>query len=573
MRKRLLAVLLTLAVVLSTALTGCGGSTPTTDTSKPADTNAQQSTQDNTPKLDADQTVSCRGYDFKTLNISAESDAQTFTTYNQVFEGLMREVVDEKGDHVVVPALAKEMKISQDGLVYTFILRDAKWSDGQPITAKDFEFSWKRLIDPANAFDYGNFLSMVKNVPEYQAGNAKVEDVGIKALDDKTFEVTLGNVTPYFDKLMTFGCLVPQREDLVKAQGDQYGQDYKTAVYSGPFVISDYQKSSKIVYSKNPNYWDAANVKLEKAECPIVDEPATQVQLFQAKQIENLEGQSDFIAQLDANKDAGGYDHILGYNGGSYYIVFNTKNPVLANAKVRQAMTAAFDRQAYVDIVFKRNVPAYGFICPQLACGDKVFRNEIEEPVKKLVSDVKDPKALFIEGLKEMNMDPDPSKITLQVLNGPQSSLSSAQSQFIQDQFSSKIGIKLELIFSVDNPTYFQSRTKGEFDLCPGGWGADFNDVSNFFGIFKTGDGNNNGKWSNKEFDDLLDQGVKELDTAKRLEIYKKAEQILCADDPAIIMAYYGDLQIFRYKYVKGFMVPLFGGYYSLKNVYIQGKN
>jgi oligopeptide transport system substrate-binding protein len=105
------------------------------------------------------------------------------------------------------------------------------------------------------------------------------------------------------------------------------------------------------------------------------------------------------------------------------------------------------------------------------------------------------------------------------------------------------------------------------------GRGADFNDVSNFFGIFTTNDGNNNGKWSNKEFDDLLIQGVKELDSAKRLEIYKKAEQIMCADDPAIIMGYYGDLQTFRYKYVKGFMIPLFGGYYSLKYVYIQGRS
>lgn len=564
MRKnRLTALLLVLAMAITVALSGCGGTQPADNTTTAGGQTQQEQ------KLDADQTVRLIGYDYKSLDISAESDSNSFTTFCNVFEGLGRETVDESGAHKISLALAQDMKVSTDGLVYTFTLRDAKWSDGKPITAKDFEYSWKRLIDPEKAYDYGNFISMVKNVVEYQAGKAKIEDVGIKAKDDKTFEVTLAYPVPYFNQLIAFGCLSPQREDVVNSLGEAYGQSWDKIVYSGPFTISDYQKGSKIVYKKNPQYWDAANVKLETAECPIVNEQATIVQMFQAKQLDNIGASGDYLKQLRDQMDAGGFNNIQGPNSGTQYIAFNMKTPVFASAKTRQAMVACFDRQALLDTVYKRFVPAWGFICPQLACGDKEFRSVVPEPQKKLANDTKDPKALFIEGLKDMKMDPDPSKISLKFLVGMQTSVTSALAQFVQNQFQTKLGIKLELVFTPDNPTYFQERTKGNFDLCGGGWLADFNDVSNFFGIFNSKDGNNNGKYNNKQFDDLLDQGLKELDNAKRIEIYKQAEEIMCATDPAVIDTYYQDFQTFRYNYVKGLQLPLFGGLYSFRDCYI----
>lgn len=568
MRKHKLSlILLVLVMAVTIALTGCG--------SKPADnqqTSGSQS-QGQAAQLDADQTINIVGYDFKSLDASAESDVESFTTFNQVYEGLAREVVNADGTEQTILAGASKMDVSSDGLVYTFTIRDgAKWSDGKPVTAQDYEFSWKRLIDPNNAFDYETFLSMVKNVPEYQDGKASINDVGIKALDDKTFQVTLSTPTPYFEKMISFAGLVPEREDVFKALGQNYGQDYTKMVYNGPFVISDYQKGSKIEYTKNPNYWDAANVKLQKAEAPIVSEPATLIQMFQSKQLDMVGATGDYIAQLDANKDAGGYTHITGTNASSFYIIFNMKNPVFASAKVRQAMSAAFDRQAYLDTVFKRNVPSYGIVPTQILVGDQDYRKNITEPVKSLISSTTDPKALLVEGLKDMGMDTDPSKITLTLLSGPQTSLSSASNQFIQNQFESKLGIKVDIQYAVDSPTYFQSRTKGQFDLCTGGWGADYNDASSYFGIFQSTDGNNNGKYSDKQYDDLVAAAAKETDSAKRLDDYKQAEQILLVTDPAVITTYYQDLQTFKYNYVKGLAQPLFGGYYLLRDAYIQGK-
>lgn len=559
MRKhKLLALVLTLVMAASLILSGCN---------KPADTKQPTSpTQAAGEKLDADQTMSIVGYDYKSLDTTTESDAESFTTMMNVFEGLYREFPDG-----VKPAMASGVQVSADGLTYTFTLRDAKWSDGKPVTAKDFEYAWKRLIDPNNASDYGSFLNMVKNVPEYQAGKAKIEDVGIKAKDDKTFVVTLGTVTPYFVNLTPFSGLAPQREDVVKSLGDQYGQSWQKIVYNGPFTISNYQKGSVIEYSKNANYWDAANVKLTKATCPIIKEQATLIQMFQSKQLDQTGASGDYIAQLDSKKDAGGYDHVTGTDGGTYYGIFNMQNKVMANLKVRQAIIAAFDKQSFLDTVYKRHITSYAMVAPKILLGNDEFRTKAGNPQKDLMASIKDPKALMADGLKEAGVT-DLANFKIKLLFGQQTSTSSAQAQFIQNQLDSKLGVKSEIVYSVDSPAYFTARKNGQFDICLGGWGPDYNDVSTYFGLWMTGDANNNGKWSNKEFDQLVTAGAKELDNAKRFADYQKAEKILVADDPAVFTTFYSDLQTFRYKWLKGMFMPMFGGYYSLRDVYVVGR-
>lgn len=553
MRKnKLLSVLLMIALTATVALAGCGKS--------------QNPTTGNQDKIDADQTFRIVGYNFSSLDTAAESDAESFTTYSQVFEGLYRETPEGNK-----PALAEKTDVSADGLTYTFTIRDAKWSDDKPVTAKDFEFAWKRLIQPEH--DYCHFIDMVKGVPEFIAGTGKIEDVGITAKDDKTLVVTLSNPTPYFTALLAFSGLCPQREDIFTSLGDNYGQAWDKIAYNGPFTITEYAKDGKIVYTKNEKYWDAANIKLQKAECPIINEQATLIQMFQGKELDYTGASGDNIAMLDQGKEAGGYTHVTGTDGGSFYIIFNMQNPILKNVKVRQAMIAAFDKKAFLDTAFKRNIVSGGMVAPNISLGDKKYRELDGDmgPQIKFASSISDPKALMLEGLKEAGIT-DPSKVTLKLLMGQQSSLGSTIAQFTQQQFQSKLGIKIEIQFSADNPAYFDARTKGQFDLCQGGWGPDFNDVATYFGLWKTGDGNNNGKWSNAEFDKLVDEAATSSDNAKRLEDYTKAEQILVVDDPAYISTYYRDIQGFQYNYVKNLFLCTFSGYYILRDVYIQGR-
>lgn len=566
-KKKIVTAIVALLMVSSIALTGCSKKDePASD-----NTTGQTTTDDagKTADIDADQTINVPGYDFTSLDPSKDSDAESFTTLTNVYEGLMTEVLKD-GKAETVLAGATDMKVSDDKKVYTFTLRDEKWSDGKPVTASDYVFSWRRLADPATAADYMTFLGElgVVNGEEVAAGTKKPEELGVKAIDDKTFEVTLAQPNPYFEKAMGFKCLVPQREDLAKAQGDSYGTDFSKMVFNGPFVISDYQKGAKIVYTKNDKYWDASNVKLQTANAFIINEEATLVKMFQNKELDMTGATKDNLKMLKAKAQNGEYQLYQAADASVFYYIYNTKSKVLSNAKVRKALSLAYDKQQQIDTVWQRFVPAYGLVPDGIAVGDKIYRQESPEPLK----DVKDdPKALLKEGLSELGIS-DASKVKLVLLLGPTTSTGQAQSQYLQNQLKNNLGLNLEIKFSVDGPTYFSDRSKGNFDICAGGWGADYNDASSYFGVFLTGGGNNGGKYSNPEYDKLVKQAAIEQDSAQRIELYKQAEKLLLVDDAAVSPYFYKDVNSFRQNWLKGVYVTKFAGYYDLKGAYVQGK-
>ncbi|MBC2582766.1 peptide ABC transporter substrate-binding protein [Clostridium sp. DJ247] len=561
MKRKSIISLLLATLVLGSALVGCSSNKSIDSTQKTAET-----------KLDADQTANVLAFDHTSLDPSVVSDTETFTTMTNVYEGLMREKsVDGKVTNVL--AGAKKMDKSSDGLTYTFTLRDdAKWSDGQPVKAQDYVFSWRRLCDPKVSQDYLGFLEEigVKGAAEVAAGKADTSTLGVASKDDKTFVVTLAHPTPYFESALSFKGLLPQREDIVKKLGDQYGQDFKNMVYNGAFTVSDYQKGSKIVYKKNDNYWDAKNVKLTTVNGYINNESATVVKMFNAKQIDFLDYvvTGDDIKTLDKNKDAGGYQHTPSYDPSVYYFIYNTTNKYLSNAKVRLALSLSYDRQAQINTVWKKNYVAEGVVPSKIMVGDKDYRQTVNEPLK----DVKaDPKQLLKEGLAELGIS-DPSQVKLKLWMKPASAESTSQAQFIQNQWQNNLGIKIDIVYAPDNPSYFKSRTNHEFDICAGGWGADYNDVFSFFNLFTSNNGNNNGLYKNPEFDALVKKGMTDMDPAKRLDYFKQAEQILVAKDAAVSPNYYRSIDSFSYNYLKGVYVPLFGGYFDLKDAYISGK-
>ena len=545
-------------MLATSVLAGCASKTPapTPSTSTEA-------------KIDADQTLNIYGYDFTSLDTAKVSDAESITAIGNVFEGLVRET-SKDGKIVTELAEAKEIKKNADGTVYTITLKDGiQWSDGKPVTAKDYEYSWKKLCDPAISADYLTLLGdegMVKGASEFAAGTGKKEDVGVKAKDDKTLEVTLKQPNPYFESFLAFKLLAPQREDIDKALGEQYGQDFSKMVFNGPFVIAEYAKGSKLVFKKNEKYYDAKNVKLQTANAHIITEPATLVKMFEGKELDQVGATGDNIKKLDANKAAGGYEHITGFTSSTFYLIFNQNNGILKSPKVRLALSLGFDRQEHLDVVYKRFLPSLGLVPKQIMLGTDEFRTAVPEALKAVKDD---PKQLMADGLKDLGISPDQAKIKLWM--GPATSTSTAQAQYFQNKWKA-LGVTVEINHAVDSPTYFKERNKGNFDVCSGGWGADYNDVASYFNVFMPGNGNNATKYNNPKYAAAVANAGKELDAKKRLEYYKEAEKIITVDDPAFAPTYYQDVHSFRYNYVKGMYLPTFGGYYDLKNVYIQGK-
>jgi len=554
-KKIIAAVLTSLILSTSVMLAGCG-------TKKPVATP--------TDVKDAEQIINILGYDVKTLDPAQASDSDTFTAFQHVYEGLVREVV--KNDVVTTElAGAESFKTNADKTVYTFKLRDCKWSDGKAVTAGDYVFGWKRQADPKIASDYITFLDEigVKGAKEFSEEKGTADAVGVKAIDEKTLEVTLKQPTAYFESAIAFKGLVPGREDLAKAQGDKYGTDFKTMAYNGPFVIAEYQKGSKIVYKKNDKYWNAKDITITQCNANIIEEETTYVKMLEGKELDMCGASGDNLARLKQKADAKELSYVTGLDPSSFYLYLNCNRGVLKNAKVRQALTLAFNRQQYLDVVFKRFVPSFGIVPQAVAVGNKDYRKEVQEPLK---NNKEDAKKLMTEGLKELGIT-DPSKVELVFLNSKATSTSKASSEYTQKLYQDTFGIKLTIKYSVDSPTYFADRTKGNFDICSGGWGADYNDVNSFFACFLSDSQNNSGKYNSAEYDKLVKDAAKESDTAKRLQNYKKAEELLVVKDAGIIPTYYKDTHSFRQPYLKGMYLPKFGGLYDFTRAYVSGKN
>lgn len=564
--KKILTVMLTAMLISSSIfLGGCKKDTVTTPT-------------DTTGKLDADQTLNVVGVDFKTLDPALASDTDTFTTFTAVYEGLVREVMKD-GKVTTELAGAESMKTNADKTVYTFKLRDCKWSDGKAVTAQDYVFAWKRQADPASASDYMTYLAEigVKGADELLDAVAKdqkdkyaelVNNLGVKAIDDKTFEVTLKQPVAFFESAIAFKGLVPGREDLAKAQGDKYGSDYKTMAYNGPFIISDYQKGAKIVYKKNDTYWNKKEIHITTANAYIVEEPQTITKMFEDKELDMCGATGDDLAKLKAEATAKTCVYLPGMDVSSFYNYLNNQRPVMKNAKVRLALSLALNRQEYLDVVFKRNVPSWGAVPPGINVGNKDYRKEVAEPLKAVKDD---PKKIMTEGLKELGIT-DPSTVTFTLLNAKANSTRQASSEYIQKTVKDEFGINVKIIYTVDSPTYYDERSKGNFDICSGGWGSDYNDVNSFFACFLSNSQNNNGKYNDPDYDKLVNAAAKESDTTKRLKDYKEAEELLIVKDAAIVPTYYADIHNFQQNYLKGMYLQKFGGRYDFTRAYISGK-
>jgi oligopeptide transport system substrate-binding protein len=571
--KKKVSLIISMIMAMGIIFAGCGNNSSSSSNSGSASSNTAANKSDSqtstSEKLDKNQIINLEfGEDMASLNSTnmAESGANTIIMETQ--EMLVRM---EKG--TLKPAGAEEWKVSKDGLTWTFNLRDFNWSDGKKVTAQDYVYAVQKMLEPATACPNSTMFYCIKGAEEYNTNKGKVEDLAVKASDEKTLEISLNYPVPYFLQLMNFANMVPLRQDIYEACGETYGQDETKLVYSGPFVVEKWVKGSKIVLAKNDQYWDAEKVKLQKANINIVKEQPTKMKMFSSKNLDavtDVRGEYNGLLQEKADKNE--ITAFTGFSPGSSEIIFNTqdKTGFFTNPKIRLAFSLAIDRDTYVKNINKGNVAAYGWVPYALLCGsDKEYRKEVEGPLKKVLD--KDPKALYKEGLKELGLDENGEhEVTFLMANSNSNTRSTAE--YYQDQWEKKLGVKVKLDIASDNATFNKCVMNGQYQVCQSGWGADYNDPINFLEMFETGCGNNGPFFSNKKYDELIAQARKEIDNNKRLEIFKEAETILIAEEAAIAPITYSKKNSYVQNYVKGLELPAFGPKYELKNAYIAGK-
>jgi oligopeptide transport system substrate-binding protein len=473
-------------------------------------------------------------------NRGANSDVQSLDPHKtstveeaNILRDLFTGLVAQDADANLIPGAAESWTVSADGKVYTFKLRkDDVWSDGTPVTAGDFVFAWRRVVDPKTGSEYASMAFPVLNAEEINGGKAKPEDMGVKAIDDTTLEVTLKGPTPYFLEMLTHQAMYPVSEANVKKFGDDFVKA-GSLVSNGAFTLAENVPNDHIKLVKNPKFFDAANVKLDAVNYIPVEDRAAGVKRYQAGEIDSMNDMP--TEQLaDLKKQFGDQIHISPELG-TYYYIFKFKKSPWDNAKLRNAISMIIDREQLAEKVWQNSMlPGYSLVPP----GVKGYSARMMDYAEMAQLDREDAAKKL---LAELGISPDkPQKLEIRYNTSENHKNTAVAIQEMLKPF----GFDVSLVNTDGKTHYSYLEQHGDFDVARAGWIADYKDPATFLNLAKTGDGNNYGEYSNPEYDKLMDAASVESDPAKRMQQLSDAEAIMIKDLPLMPLLYYSNHNI-----------------------------
>ncbi|VEJ36237.1 Stage 0 sporulation protein KA [Aedoeadaptatus ivorii] len=448
------------------------------------------------------------------------------------FSGLMR--YNEKDE--LVPAQAESYDISEDGKTITFTLKDGlKWSNGDPLTAKDFEFAWKRVIDPELASDYSfQITTYVKGAEEYFNGEGSIDDVGIKALDDKTLQVELKSPTPYFLDITAFYTLYPVNEKVVSENPDWAKNPQGTEfVSNGAFKITEWNHNENIQLVKNENFFDADNVKLDGIYFDILEDDNTAYSKYEGGEYDVLIKPAPAVtAKAVQGKDP---ELQLAKEIGLYYYEFNTTKKPFNNPNVRKALSLALDRKTLVENITQGGeIPAEGIV--PFGLDDDAGKDFREANGNLITEDVAKAKELLEKGLKEENMTVEDLKNVTLSYNTDEGHKKIAQA--VQAMWKKNLGVEIN-VENMEFQVLLDNRSSGNFEIARAGWSGDYKDPNTMLDTFVSDNPQNDSKYANTEFDENLKKAAETGDQKVRMDSMKAAEKIMVEDMPIIPIYFY----------------------------------
>lgn len=456
-----------------------------------------------------------------TVDPGIAEDSTSGAVTRAIFEGLTRVGKDGK----IHEAAAESYTISADGKTYTFKIRPSKWSNGDPVTAHDFEYAWKRALNPETASTYAYQMYYLKGAEAYNKGTGNAEEVGVKAIDAQTLVVELTSPTPFFTELTAFYNYYPVNKKVVEAN-KHWANDPKTIVSNGPFQIETWKPEQQLILAKNQNYWDKASVKLDKIHFSMITDEAVALTMFENG---DLDWVGAPLSSLPIDIGNALEEPVIVNTqaiAGTYFYRFNTEQAPFNNAKIRKAFAYALDRQMMIESLWINSLPATSFVPPSMTLDeDGYFKDNDTETAKKLLQ----------EGMKEAGISSLPP-VTLYYNNSEGNRI---VAEVIHLQWKNNLGVDVQLENS-EWKKFLEGVDQGKYQIARAGWLADFNDPINFLEMFKDKDGGNNDTgWENPQYKELLNQSAKEQDPKKRKAILAKAEQILMDEMPIMPIYYY----------------------------------
>lgn len=490
------------------------------------------------------------------MNSMIRADAVSGIVFAHVMEGLLR--YDEHGE--IAPGLAERWQI--DGNHATFWIRqDARWSNGDPITARDFEFAWKTALTPSTGSVYSFIFYAIKNAEAANTGAMPIDSVGVHAVDDHTLEVELEQPIAYFDKLVAFQTFFPVPEKFYNATNGRYGADANELLYSGPFKMTSWVHGASLRMEKNPYYWNSDRIKLDAINAAyITSDSNTLLNLFKDGRIaivdltaEMLEGAMQQKWHLDRFMD-----------GSVFFIDFNFRpGRITSNYNLRKAMQLAQDGNELVDRVIKLPgyLPAKSLFPVWLRGVDKTFREEYEAPESPYNV------ALAREYLEKAKQELGVTRIPPLIMLSDTSPVATISGQYYQEVFKKNLG--LDLI--IDAQTFRQRLDKmdaGNFDIVLSGWGPDYNDPLTFGDLYASWNLNNRGRYSNPLYDEQVRIAQNSMDTKTRMDAFGVIQNII-HDDVVMLGNYERGLVYATHPQVKGVIRRAIGGESDFTHAYI----
>lgn len=548
--KKLVSLALSSAMVLS--LAACGGSgTETTAASEAAETTAATEAAESTEETTAAEAEAessdgfnlavCLASEPQTIDPALNSAVDGAIMINHMFEGLVKWVDDGEGNAVTAPGQAEswEKVVNDDGTVtYTFTLRDGiKWSDGQPVTAADFEYTWKRLANPETAADYCYMIDMVQGYADVASGAADPDTLGIKAIDDKTLEVVLSYDCPYFEEIMAFPATFPVRQDMVEGN-EQWTYDPATYIGNGPYKMAEWSHNAYILAEKNENYYDYENLGPDTIRFTLLDDANAMLTAYNSGELDFIE---NFPTDEMANYLASGEITLADYLG-TYYVCFNTEDEVFSDPLIREAFSLAIDRNYIVENVSQAGeVPATAYVPSgvndaagpsgddfRTVGGDyySVAAEDYEancEKARELLAEAGYPNGEGFPTVEYTYNTDDKHK---------------AIAEALQNMWQEVLGVTVTLS-NQDWNVFLESRKQGDYQIARNGWIADYNDPCSFLDMWYTDGGNNDAQYSNPEYDAQIDAAKATSNQEERMAAFHAAEDILIEQDSVLAPIYF----------------------------------
>lgn len=551
-----------MALILAATMTLCSacgspaasGTTESDQTGTENTTTVSDVTQSGQAEYDADGFITTTADEPNVIDVVRFLGMADRSVFYNILEPLVRV---ENG--VVVPAGAESYDVSDDGLTYTFHLRENYWEDGVKVTSSDYAEPLFRQADPENAYDFASDIYCIKGFKDAYLNGADPKNIGVETPDENTLVITLSEASPAL--LSTFE-FYPERADYVEKYGDSLGSEADTIIGCGPFKMTSWVHNSEIVFAKSDTYWDKDNVKITGYACKIIPDSSAVYNSFIGGELDYIStSDQDYINALSLDSSLNS-DLVEGAR--TFMFLFNNADDVFKNENVRLAFSLALDRESIVnDLYAGLGVAAYGIIPAASSVGDINYRGAVEEPLRAY-SDA-DAAELLKKGLEELGMSTNPADLTVKLAFGATTAKMKTIGEYYQAVWENALGVNIELVFN-DSGTHLGNIRSGDYQIALGSWGSNLEPQF----VMTRFQGGGQLQAANADYDAAVAAAVVEADESKRLESYKQAEEILVGT-AMIAPVYYSATERFSLKCIQGFSSNPFDTT-GMKNMYVTGR-